>query len=98
MPDNGSGQPDLSGATLETIIAQTLPADKGIPTRSTVVRSVAKPGLTGGMTYWIIVTTAAYDGNLYWCQSDSVTQTVSYTADGGQTFKGYTTRQAAFDV
>jgi hypothetical protein len=98
VPDNGSGAPNLTGPVLETIVVQKLPVDKGSKTKSTVVRSTATPTLTAGMTYWIILTTAAYDGSLSWFQSNTVDQRVIFTADGGQTFSGYTSHQAAFDV
>ena len=98
VPDNGSGAPDLSDPVLETLLAQKLPLGSGVKTRSTKLVSAAKPSLTAGQTYWIILTTAAYDGNLMWYQSDTVSQRVIYTNDGGQNFTGYTSHQAAFEV
>ena len=97
VPDNGSGAPLLTNPVLETIIAPKLQAYNGSNT-STKIVSAAKPTLTAGQTYWIIVTAAAYDDNIIWLQSNNVMQRVIYTNDGGQTYKGYTGNQAAFDV
>lgn len=99
VDDNGSGAPNVqSGHVYETIVAQKLPTDNQNTTKNTLLRSVNKPALVAGTTYWLILTTAAYDGNLEWYQSNQTDNRVLFTKDGGQTYSGYTGSQTAFDV